>query len=204
MRADVQALPRKVCGCYYAETCEILRTKIVACCAPFAVVLRASIEYGVLCVENLFVMRRDLFCSVRNLSEEYWNTLRRRNYVTPTSYLELILTFKSLLGVKRDEVKTLQDRYLNGLEKLNFAASQVTQLLFSLWRHRLSKFTTDRFLRLIFKLRDHLVFKQNHLSLGTLKPFKCLHVCCYDELWTFELCFVLSLLKCIYVKCLFF
>ncbi|XP_076804189.1 dynein axonemal heavy chain 3-like isoform X1 [Clavelina lepadiformis] len=64
--------------------------------------------------------------SVRNLSEEYWNTLRRRNYVTPTSYLELILTFKSLLGVKRDEVKTLQDRYLNGLEKLNFAASQVS------------------------------------------------------------------------------
>ena len=51
--------------------------------------------------------------------------LRRRNYVTPTSYLELILTFKSLLGVKREEVKTLQNRYLNGLEKLSFAASQV-------------------------------------------------------------------------------
>jgi len=35
------------------------------------------------------------------------------------------MTFKSLLGVKREEVKTLQERYLNGLEKLKFASSQV-------------------------------------------------------------------------------
>uniref|UniRef100_H2ZME4 AAA+ ATPase domain-containing protein n=1 Tax=Ciona savignyi TaxID=51511 RepID=H2ZME4_CIOSA len=72
------------------------------------------------------IMCKQFHESVRNLSERYWNSLRRRNYVTPTSYLELILTFKSLLGVKRDEVKTLQDRYLNGLEKLLFASSQVT------------------------------------------------------------------------------
>uniref|UniRef100_H2ZME5 AAA+ ATPase domain-containing protein n=1 Tax=Ciona savignyi TaxID=51511 RepID=H2ZME5_CIOSA len=71
------------------------------------------------------IMCKQFHESVRNLSERYWNSLRRRNYVTPTSYLELILTFKSLLGVKRDEVKTLQDRYLNGLEKLLFASSQV-------------------------------------------------------------------------------
>ena len=51
--------------------------------------------------------------------------LRRHNYVTPTSYLELILTFKKLLGIKRDSILILRNRYLTGLEKLEFAASQV-------------------------------------------------------------------------------
>lgn len=46
--------------------------------------------------------------------------------MTPTSYLELILTFKSLLSVKRDELMMMKNRYLIGLEKLEFAASQVS------------------------------------------------------------------------------
>ncbi|XP_063446016.1 dynein axonemal heavy chain 3-like isoform X5 [Mytilus trossulus] len=64
--------------------------------------------------------------SVRELSVSFMDQLRRHNYVTPTSYLELIMTFKSLLGVKRDEILTLRNRYLVGLEKLDFAASQVS------------------------------------------------------------------------------
>lgn len=56
----------------------------------------------------------------------FFERLRRHNYVTPTSYLELIMTFKALLGVKRDEILTLRNRYLTGLEKLEFAASQVS------------------------------------------------------------------------------
>ncbi|KXJ23624.1 Dynein heavy chain 3, axonemal [Exaiptasia diaphana] len=64
--------------------------------------------------------------SVRTLSENFYSMLRRRNYVTPTSYLELIMTFKSLLYVKREEISALRNRYLTGLEKLEFAASQVS------------------------------------------------------------------------------
>jgi dynein heavy chain len=63
--------------------------------------------------------------SVRKLSEKYFSELRRHNYVTPTSYLELILTFKKLLRKKQDSIQTLRQRYLTGLEKLEFAASQV-------------------------------------------------------------------------------
>nr|XP_034492395.1 dynein heavy chain 3, axonemal [Marmota flaviventris] len=63
--------------------------------------------------------------SVKNLSVDYYNTLRRHNYVTPTSYLELILTFKTLLNIKRQEVDMMRNRYLTGLQKLDFAASQV-------------------------------------------------------------------------------
>ncbi|XP_071813132.1 dynein axonemal heavy chain 3-like isoform X2 [Apostichopus japonicus] len=63
--------------------------------------------------------------SVRKMSEEFLATLRRHNYVTPTSYLELILTFKKLLTLKRTEILTMKNRYVVGLEKLEFAASQV-------------------------------------------------------------------------------
>lgn len=64
--------------------------------------------------------------SVSDMSKTYFDRLRRHNYVTPTSYLELILTFKSLLGVKRDEVNVARNRYVVGLEKLENAAAQVT------------------------------------------------------------------------------
>ncbi|CAI5792110.1 dynein heavy chain 3, axonemal [Podarcis lilfordi] len=63
--------------------------------------------------------------NVRELSVSYYSTLRRHNYVTPTSYLELILTFKALLNSKRHEVDMMRNRYLVGLQKLDFAASQV-------------------------------------------------------------------------------
>ena len=59
----------------------------------------------------------------------YYETMRRRNYVTPTSYLELIKTFKSLLDHKRMEILTLKNRYIVGLEKLEFSESQVGGLL---------------------------------------------------------------------------
>jgi dynein heavy chain len=64
--------------------------------------------------------------SVRETAEEYLKILRRHYYITPTSYLELIQTFKSLLQMKRDEIQTLKFRYENGLEKLDFAAQQVS------------------------------------------------------------------------------
>lgn len=64
--------------------------------------------------------------NVKELSLDYYHTLRRHNYVTPTSYLELILTFKTLLNRKRQEVDTMRSRYLTGLQKLEFAASQVS------------------------------------------------------------------------------
>ncbi|KAL0984291.1 hypothetical protein UPYG_G00139540 [Umbra pygmaea] len=64
--------------------------------------------------------------SVRQMSERYFSQLRRHNYVTPTSYLELILTYKVLLNSKRTEVETQRNRYIVGLEKLDFAASQVS------------------------------------------------------------------------------
>ena len=64
----------------------------------------------------------------RELSDKFSEELGRHNYVTPTSYLELISSFKALLASKRGEVLKLKKRYEVGLEKLEFAASQVSML----------------------------------------------------------------------------
>ena len=65
----------------------------------------------------------------RDLSTRFYTELQRHNYVTPTSYLELISTFKELLRKKRQEVNQMKKRYEVGLSKLMSAASQVTNLL---------------------------------------------------------------------------
>lgn len=59
------------------------------------------------------------------LSNVFYQEQRRHFYVTPTSYLELLSTYKDLLGQKRLEVETLKKRYAVGLEKLYDAEGQV-------------------------------------------------------------------------------
>jgi dynein heavy chain len=46
-------------------------------------------------------MCQEFHMSTQNLSMEFFRRLGRHNYVTPTSYLELINTFKDLLSKKR-------------------------------------------------------------------------------------------------------
>jgi dynein heavy chain len=74
---------------------------------------------------NIVEMCKIFHVSTRNLSAKFYNTLRRHNYVTPTSYLELIQTYKQLLTKKREEVTALKSRYEVGLEQLASAAVQV-------------------------------------------------------------------------------
>lgn len=91
------------------------------------------------CVE----MCKEIHQSTIKLSKRFLAELERHNYVTPTSYLELISTFKTLLGKKRrwdptthncwvivlfSEVMKLKKRYEVGLEKLASAASQVATM----------------------------------------------------------------------------
>ena len=61
------------------------------------------------------------FCS-------FFKSLRRRTYITPTSYLELIKTFKKLLEKKRFDLLTLKNRYLVGLEKLGSTEESINEM----------------------------------------------------------------------------
>jgi dynein heavy chain len=47
-------------------------------------------------------------------AKKFYNLLKRKYYVTPTSYLEMIIIFKSLLEEKRKEVTASINKYENG------------------------------------------------------------------------------------------
>lgn len=51
--------------------------------------------------EGCIDMCKSFHTSTIQLSSRFLTELQRHNYVTPTSYLELISTFKSLLETKR-------------------------------------------------------------------------------------------------------
>uniref|UniRef100_A0A3B5AG71 Dynein axonemal heavy chain 7 n=1 Tax=Stegastes partitus TaxID=144197 RepID=A0A3B5AG71_9TELE len=78
--------------------------------------------------EGCINMCKSFHTSTIELSVRFLNELQRHNYVTPTSYLELISTFKALLKTKRAEVMKLKRRYEVGLEKLESAADQVATM----------------------------------------------------------------------------
>ena len=79
--------------------------------------------------------------SVRQTSIRYLSEMKRHNYVTPTSYLALILTFKSLLTGKRDEILNLKTRYEMGLGKLEFASNQASLKLIRIFLRFFLRFT---------------------------------------------------------------
>lgn len=66
--------------------------------------------------------------STQQVSKRFLAELDRHNYVTPTSYLELINTYKTLLEKRRSALLSAKTRYEVGLEKLENAASQVGKM----------------------------------------------------------------------------
>ena len=76
-------------------------------------------------VEDMcMIMHQD----VRTLADEFYADLKRHYYATPTSYLELISMYKTLLADKRKEVMTMKTRYEVGLEKLLGAEKSVGEM----------------------------------------------------------------------------
>jgi dynein heavy chain len=66
--------------------------------------------------------------SVRSLATKFQEKLKRVTYTTPTSYLELLRSYQASLDVCREKVALARDRYANGLDKLDFAATQVAHM----------------------------------------------------------------------------
>ena len=73
-------------------------------------------------------MCRVIHQSVELKSKEFFEVLRRHNYVTPTSYLELLGSYIELLQFKREEVDTKRQRLKIGLDKISTTKSQVSAL----------------------------------------------------------------------------
>lgn len=63
--------------------------------------------------------------SVEATSLRMYNTLKRRNYVTPTSYLETVANYRALLSEKRTELSSKANKLKGGLTKLDETRVQV-------------------------------------------------------------------------------
>ncbi|XP_072318696.1 dynein axonemal heavy chain 6 [Eucyclogobius newberryi] len=78
-----------------------------------------NIDFGsALLKQNFSTMCVEIHVSVSDMAERYYSELRRRYYTTPTSYLELINLYLSMLGEKKKQLVTARDRVKNGLTKL--------------------------------------------------------------------------------------
>ena len=76
------------------------------------------------CVE----MFKNIHQSVEKKSQEFLDQLRRRNYVTPTSFLELLNMYKVILFEKRRDNEVQKNRLLKGLQVLEEAGVEIAKL----------------------------------------------------------------------------
>nr|CCC95695.1 unnamed protein product [Trypanosoma congolense IL3000] len=61
----------------------------------------------------------DIHTAVIEVAHEYWEELRRRYYITPTSYLEFIELYTDLYSRQRTLLEEQLSRVINGKEKMN-------------------------------------------------------------------------------------
>jgi len=77
---------------------------------------------------SIIKMCKQVHQDIMELSVQYKEQEGRHNYVTPTSYLELIQTYKDLLTKQRSRVIQLKLGYEKGIEKLLFTAQEVSKM----------------------------------------------------------------------------
>eukprot|EP00658_Telonema_sp_P-2_P079821 TRINITY_DN7820_c0_g1_i5.p1 TRINITY_DN7820_c0_g1~~TRINITY_DN7820_c0_g1_i5.p1 ORF type:complete len:561 (-),score=159.75 TRINITY_DN7820_c0_g1_i5:83-1765(-) len=75
--------------------------------------------------EKIISLCVDVHTCVEQFSEEFWNQLRRRYYITPTSYLEFLNLFVATLEEKTIEQKEYLSRFVNGREKMKETDSMI-------------------------------------------------------------------------------
>ncbi|VDM31109.1 unnamed protein product [Hydatigera taeniaeformis] len=66
--------------------------------------------------------------TVTQMSEKMMDELRRRNYVTPTNYLELVSGYKKMLESKRRELSDWANKLRSGLGKIDDTRTKVEEM----------------------------------------------------------------------------
>nr|XP_033342927.1 dynein heavy chain 12, axonemal isoform X1 [Megalopta genalis]XP_033342928.1 dynein heavy chain 12, axonemal isoform X2 [Megalopta genalis] len=74
---------------------------------------------------NAVVACKFFHVCAKDISARFYNSTGRQTYITTASFLDLIHTYAELMKEKQVELTLARDRYLNGLDKLQFAAEQI-------------------------------------------------------------------------------
>ena len=78
--------------------------------------------------EGCIQMFKIIHQSVEVMTEKYLDEMRRINYVTPTSYLELLNTYKKTLKDRKKSIGEARTRLSKGLTALSEAGLEVAKL----------------------------------------------------------------------------
>ncbi|KPA85080.1 putative dynein heavy chain [Leptomonas pyrrhocoris] len=70
----------------------------------------------------------DVHASTTHMAQQYYDELRRRYYITPTSYLEFIESYKALLLSQRSRVEAQLAQVENGTEKMRETEEMITKM----------------------------------------------------------------------------
>ncbi|EPY20242.1 dynein heavy chain, axonemal [Strigomonas culicis] len=76
-------------------------------------------------IGDMFVYMHD---TTHHRSLQMAEQLHRHNYVTPSSYLDLVRGFRTMLTNKRDDIQTQRDKLANGMSKLEETKVTVSQM----------------------------------------------------------------------------
>ncbi|KAK2581073.1 hypothetical protein KPH14_006115 [Odynerus spinipes] len=77
---------------------------------------------------NAVVACKFFHSCAKDISTRFYELTGRKTYITTASFLDLVRTYVELMKEKQEELTLARDRYLNGLEKLEFAAVQVQHM----------------------------------------------------------------------------
>jgi dynein heavy chain, axonemal len=77
---------------------------------------------------QIFLHFDNIYQSVEVASRDYATELNRHNYVTPTSYLELLSLFSKIIQEKRATLEALKGRFQVGVDQLLKTAKEVAVL----------------------------------------------------------------------------
>ncbi|CAK9071077.1 unnamed protein product [Durusdinium trenchii] len=113
-RARIRQFPSLVNCCTIDWYTEWPADALVAVAERFLGQVEMEENVRTSCVEMCSIFHSQ----TTELAVEFKNSLKRIYYATPTSFLELIQTFKTLLGGKRKQVTDLKDKYEKGLDKI--------------------------------------------------------------------------------------
>lgn len=73
-------------------------------------------------------MCMNIHVSVDKKADDFYDSLRRRIYTTPKSYLDLISLYSKLLEIKREESQINKNRLAKGLKTLNDTNIAIAEL----------------------------------------------------------------------------
>jgi dynein heavy chain, axonemal len=109
-RTRVRMFPSLVNCCTIDWFSEWPQDALLSVAKKFLAPIQMDAKVRESCVEVL----QFFHLSTTNWAQEFYKKLRRKYYVTPTSYIEMISSFVSLLDEKRNKVISDQNKYDNG------------------------------------------------------------------------------------------